>query len=332
MSNRDLQTAIEDDPDGKLTVDSAVKASWTNVDKNDTTLLYFNDGDIYNQDVDIDADVNSTLLQDNGEVAHFHLSDETGSLAVLRQVGQTANCISITAQRTAGGTARFLLREYVDGVLQAATAVQNYNLVQQLYYQYEIDWSGAVLTFTVYTDEARTTTAFTPKTYTISKDRTLSINNVFGSMDTGGGASAASGVTENFVQRLPALEEPVDGTLTTAVLGDREQDSSAVYSGEVGSTKTSVTTDTHILVYSINAYNAGETDAYLQFIDNLEDNVVIGSSTPDYVVGIPAGEASDVWFDKPLRMRYGCTIASTSTRDGSSGVTTDVTITYRSRA
>lgn len=105
-----------------------------------------------------------------------------------------------------------------------------------------------------------------------------------------------------------------------------------VYTATVGGTKAEVTDDPKSLIFSIHIANGTAAIAYLQVFDLDADNVTVGTTSPTYALGVPAGETADLVFGKPIQHTTGFTIASTTTRTGSTGANQEVTILYRHNA
>jgi hypothetical protein len=107
-----------------------------------------------------------------------------------------------------------------------------------------------------------------------------------------------------------------------------ETDSSLVYSAEVSDTLVAVSA-TEAFICSINMVNQSGADAYLQVFDAATVGAVtLGTTTPDFVLGLSDTLERDATFPKPIHMVNGIVVASTTTRGGDTAGAQDVTITY----
>jgi hypothetical protein len=116
-------------------------------------------------------------------------------------------------------------------------------------------------------------------------------------------------------------------------LTSREQDSiPSMYNGSVAGTVIDVSTDP-TLIYYISMFNPAGADAYLQMFNTAAANVTLGTTTPHCVHGVGTKLARDLTFNPiPIRHNTALSVASTTTRDGSTGSACEVTIGYISRA
>ena len=105
-----------------------------------------------------------------------------------------------------------------------------------------------------------------------------------------------------------------------------------LYTAQATSTKAEVTDDPNSEVWGFSISNGTAALAYLQVFDLDADAVTVGSTAPTYAIGVPAGEAICVVFPKQIIHQTGFTIASTTTRTGSSNAAQEVTIFYTHRA
>lgn len=105
-----------------------------------------------------------------------------------------------------------------------------------------------------------------------------------------------------------------------------------LYSAATSSTKAEVTDDPNIDIYSIHYANANAAISYLQVFDLDADDVTVGTTTPSYVLAVPAGQAETFYFGKPILHKNGFTIASATTATGSTNSPGYVTIVYKHRA
>jgi hypothetical protein len=98
------------------------------------------------------------------------------------------------------------------------------------------------------------------------------------------------------------------------------------FSASVGATKTAVKTGP-CRVYGWQILNTTAAIAYVQVFNKALADVAVGTTTPDYVIPLPASGGavfgpSDIGIDHDTAMSIACT----TTRTGSSGATCDVLI------
>lgn len=115
-------------------------------------------------------------------------------------------------------------------------------------------------------------------------------------------------------------------------LGHFMSDSTITYNGVVGGTEVEVTDNADSLIYSITLLNLTAAIAYLQIIDADAADVTIGTTTPTFVIAVPASGSLHCSFPKPIRLTSGFTIASTTARGGATGANQEVLITYATSA
>lgn len=84
----------------------------------------------------------------------------------------------------------------------------------------------------------------------------------------------------------------------------------------VSQTKASVVA-APVLLFNITAYNSGASASFLQFFDALEANVTVGTTTPTFVIPLPAAGGYDTSLNLPEGFRTGIVIACTATATGS---------------
>ena len=111
-------------------------------------------------------------------------------------------------------------------------------------------------------------------------------------------------------------------------MNDNDVGATKVYNGSINATKAEVTDNPSILIYSITLLNATAAEAYLQVFNADSADVTVGSTTPDFVIGVDATDELHCPFPKPILFNAGLTIASTTTRAGSTNAVQEVTITY----
>lgn len=107
---------------------------------------------------------------------------------------------------------------------------------------------------------------------------------------------------------------------------------SDIYTGQVAGTKIEVTNDPKSDVFSMHISNGTAALAYLQVFDADADNVTVGTTAPTYAIGVPAGHTANFIFGVPIVHSTGFTVASTTTRTGSTGAAQEVTIIYTHKA
>jgi len=116
-----------------------------------------------------------------------------------------------------------------------------------------------------------------------------------------------------------------------AVIGEKDHGNGAqVYNAALTATKKAPTTDTQVLIWSVTIHNTTAARAYVQFFDALAADVTVGTTTPDFVVGVAANGTTSWNIGKPIRFSTGITVASTTTRAGSTDATQEVCIVYTS--
>ena len=115
-------------------------------------------------------------------------------------------------------------------------------------------------------------------------------------------------------------------------LGAHDHDSTKVFNASVNATKQEVTDNPNSLIYSISLLNATAAEAYLQVFDADADSVTVGSTAPTFVLGVDQTRDQHFVFPKPIKFTTGFTVASTTTRAGSSNAVQEVAITYMDRA
>lgn len=71
-----------------------------------------------------------------------------------------------------------------------------------------------------------------------------------------------------------------------------------------------------VLLFNITAFNSGGATCYLQFFDALTADVTVGTTTPTFVIPLPASGGYDTSLNLPEGFRNGIVIACTSTATG----------------
>jgi len=95
-----------------------------------------------------------------------------------------------------------------------------------------------------------------------------------------------------------------------------------------------ITDDPNVLIYSISYHTTGVADNFLQVFDADKDNVILGTTEPDFVIKIENSAVAPIYpltFTTPLEFKNGYTIASTTTETGSTPATASVVTTYASQ-
>lgn len=82
-------------------------------------------------------------------------------------------------------------------------------------------------------------------------------------------------------------------------------------------------------IYFLEATNANATDIYVQFFDAAAANVTLGTTVPDFVLFVPAGDGTNDgaiiqnFYNSPVHFENAITYAVTTTATGSTGPTSD---------
>ncbi len=84
------------------------------------------------------------------------------------------------------------------------------------------------------------------------------------------------------------------------------------------------------LIDGIYILNEMAADSYLQMFNKLAADVSVGTTVPDFVIGIEANSSRDITFRKPIGFSIGLVIASTTERGNSTLATCETLITYGS--
>lgn len=105
-----------------------------------------------------------------------------------------------------------------------------------------------------------------------------------------------------------------------------------IYTGQVAGTKIEVTNDPTSTVFCFDISNTTAAAAYLQVFDADADNVTVGTTAPTYAFGLAANQSKNIMLQKPILHKTGFTVASTTTRTGSTGAAQEVTIIYTHKA
>lgn len=101
-----------------------------------------------------------------------------------------------------------------------------------------------------------------------------------------------------------------------------------IYTATVTGTKAEVTDDPYSIIFSVHISNLAAATSYLQVFDLDADAVTVGTTAPSYAFGVPANGSVDLTFGKAIQHSTGFTVASTTTRTGSTTASQDVTIMY----
>jgi len=103
---------------------------------------------------------------------------------------------------------------------------------------------------------------------------------------------------------------------------------SKVFNATVNATKAEVDDNAGALIHSITVLNATAAEAFLQVFDADADDVTVGTTVRDFVIGCDAVQQLHCAFPVPIHFTTGFTIASTTARDGNTNAVMEVTITY----
>lgn len=71
-----------------------------------------------------------------------------------------------------------------------------------------------------------------------------------------------------------------------------------------------------VLLFNIMGYNSGGAVSYLQFFDALLADVTVGTTTPTFVIPLPATGGYDNSYNLPEGFRIGIVVACTATATG----------------
>ena len=85
----------------------------------------------------------------------------------------------------------------------------------------------------------------------------------------------------------------------------------------LSNTKDSVTTAKNKKLISVAIYNPSNAAAFIQFFDALAADVTVGTTTPEFVIGIPTVREL-VALIGPANFETGIVVAATTTATGSS--------------
>lgn len=106
------------------------------------------------------------------------------------------------------------------------------------------------------------------------------------------------------------------------------------YAENLADTVTEVQTTTTLL-YSYDCHNIDNAQAFIQCFDVSDaDDVTLGTTTPDYVIPVPAAgtgnETGDsrLSFSRPLLFTNGLAVAATTASSGNTAADVDVALTY----
>jgi hypothetical protein len=108
------------------------------------------------------------------------------------------------------------------------------------------------------------------------------------------------------------------GTALPVTIGVSTSGGVSVAAGSIGATATAVKGSAG-QVYGWYFYNANATVAYVQFFNVAAGSVTLGTTTPVYSLGIPAGSGANVAFPSGIPHSTAIAIAVTTTRTGSTG-------------
>lgn len=101
----------------------------------------------------------------------------------------------------------------------------------------------------------------------------------------------------------------------------------SMYSASTGATATSAKSSPGQL-YGWFIYNSNSSVAYVQFFDLATGSVTLGTTSPKFSIGIPAGSGANVFSDTGLAFATAITYACTTTRSGSTAPTNTVDVNF----
>lgn len=81
-----------------------------------------------------------------------------------------------------------------------------------------------------------------------------------------------------------------------------------------------------VLLFNIMGYNSGGSVSFLQFFDALLADVTVGTTTPDFIVPLPATGGYDSALTLPESFRTGIVIACTATPTGNGAPAADALV------
>lgn len=81
-----------------------------------------------------------------------------------------------------------------------------------------------------------------------------------------------------------------------------------------------------VLLFNIMGFNSGGSVSYVQFFDALVADVTVGTTTPDFVIPLPAGGGYDAAYVLPEGFRTGIVIACTATATGNGAPAADAIV------
>lgn len=102
----------------------------------------------------------------------------------------------------------------------------------------------------------------------------------------------------------------------------------AAYSAATTSTISSVKASPGT-VYSMTLHNTQNAISYVQIFDSLSTSVTVGTTPPTYSIGIPANGTVSWTCTRGIPHGTGISVASTTTRTGSSSATVNVNLEYK---
>jgi hypothetical protein len=128
---------------------------------------------------------------------------------------------------------------------------------------------------------------------------------------------------------LTAQQATAANLKTAAILTPQGSGGNSIYSGAVTNTATQVKSGAG-QVYGYDIHNPNASIVYLQFFDTAVGSVTVGSTTPKFVLGIPANGRAAIEWPNGIQHTTAIVIAATTTRGGSTapGTAVDVNVIY----
>ena len=83
-----------------------------------------------------------------------------------------------------------------------------------------------------------------------------------------------------------------------------------------------------VLLFNIMGYNSGGTVSFLQFFDAPLADVTVGTTTPDFIIPLPASGGYDSALTLPESFPHGIVIACTATPTGNGAPGADAVVKF----
>jgi hypothetical protein len=167
------------------------------------------------------------------------------------------------------------------------------------------------------------TTAVTQSTASNLKAEAMLLDSAGTNLGTIKAASTASAATDTSLVTQINPEQPNLITPLNVFLVPQTSGGLSVATGSIGATATSVKASAG-QVFGWYIYNSNTSVAYVQFFNLATGSVTLGTTTPFFSLGIPAGSGANVLFGTGIAFGTAITIAITTTRAGSTGPTNTV--------